>query len=75
MMLSHRIGNLCHINENGVMLPTTTLQEFYNLTWYIQHLIDENEYQYDDDEWTNRLSESNWMYHTNKQFMKYVNFT
>ena len=22
------IGNLCYINENGEMLPTTTLQEF-----------------------------------------------
>ena len=53
------IGNLCYINENGEMLPTTTLQEFYNLRWYIQHLIDENEYQYDGDEWTNPLSESN----------------
>ena len=44
------------------------MQEFYNLRWYIQHLIDENEYQYDDDEWTNP-------YRTNKHFMKYVNFT
>ena len=69
------IGNLCYINENGQMLPTTTLQEFYNLRWYIQHLIDENECQYDGDEWTNLLSESNWIYRTNKHFMKYVNFT
>ena len=53
------IGNLCYINEYGQLLPTTTLQEFYNLRWYIQHLIDENEYQYDDDEWTNPLGESN----------------
>ena len=67
------IGNLCHINENGELLPTTTLQEFYNLRWYIQHLIDE--YQYDDNEWTNPRSESNWIYNTNKHFMKYVNFT
>ena len=49
--------------------------QFYNLRWYIQHLIDENEYQYDDDEWTNPLSESTWIYETNKHFMKYVNFT
>ena len=69
------IGNLCYINENGEMLPTTTLQEFYNLRWYIQHLIDENEYQYDDDEWTNPLSERNWSYQANKTFIKYVNFT
>ena len=68
------IGNISYINENGHMLPTTTLQDFYNLRWYIQYLIDENEYQYDDDEWTNPLSESNWIYKTNKHFMKYVNF-
>ena len=69
------IGNSCYINDNGQMLPTTTLQEFYSLRWYIQHLIDENEYQYDGDEWTNPLSKSNWRFHTNKHFMKYVNFT
>ena len=69
------IGNLCYINENGEMLPATTLQELYNLRWYIQHLIDENEYQCDDNEWTNPLSESNSIYKTNKHFMKYVNFT
>ena len=51
------------------------LQEFYKLRWYIQHLIDENEYQYDDGEWANPLSESNWIYITNKHFMKYVIFT
>ena len=69
------IGNLCYINENGQMLPTTTLQEFYNIRWYIQHRIDQNEYQYDGDEWTNPLSESNWVFQTNKHFMKYVIFT
>ena len=68
-------GNLCYTNDNGQMLPTRTLQEFYNLRWYIQHLIDENEYQYDGDEWTNPLSESNWIYRTSKHFMKYVHFT
>ena len=67
------IGNLCYINVNGEMLPT--LQEFYNLRWYIQHLIDENEYQYDEDEWMNPLSESNSIYNTHKHFMKYVYFT
>ena len=39
------IGNLCYINENGEMVPTTTLQEFDYLRWYIQYLIDEDEYQ------------------------------
>ena len=51
------------------------MKEFYNLRWYIQHLIDEYEYQYGGNEWTNPLHESNWTYRTNKHFMKYVNFT
>ena len=51
------------------------MKEFYNLRWYIQHLVDLHEYQYGDNEWTNPLHESNWTYRTNKQFMKYVNFT
>ena len=50
------------------------MKQFFNLRWFIQHLIDENEYQYDDNEWTNPLSESNWTYQTNETFMKYVNF-
>ena len=68
-------GNLCFTNENSEKLYQTTMQELYNLRWYIQHLIDENEYQYDDDEWTNPLSESNWIFQTKKKFMKYVIFT
>ena len=51
------------------------MKEFFNLRWFIQHLINENKYQYDDNEWTNPLSESNWTYQTNETFMKYVNFT
>ena len=51
------------------------MKELFNLRWYIQHLVDECEYQYGDNEWTNPLHESNWTYRTNKQFMKYVNFT
>ena len=68
-------GNLCYINENGEKLNKKLIKEFFNLRWFIQHLIDENEYQYDDNEWTNPLSESNWTYQTNKTFIKYVNFT
>ena len=68
-------GNLCHFNENGEKLQRKLMKEFYNLRCHIQHLIDENEYQYDDDEWTNPLSESNWIYQTNKTLLKYVNFT
>ena len=68
-------GNFCYINENGEKLYRKLMKEFFNLRWYIQHLVDENEYQYDDNEWTNPLSENNWTHQTNKTFMKYVNFT
>ena len=68
-------GKLCYINENGEKLHRKLMKEFYNLRWYIQHLVDLHEYQYGDNEWTNPLHESNWTYITNKQFMKYVNFT
>ena len=68
-------GKLCYINENGEKLHRKLMKEFYNLRWYIQHLVDLHEYQYGDNEWTNPLHESNWTYRTNKQFMKYVNFT
>ena len=67
--------NLCYINQNGEKLHKKLMKLFFNLRWLIQHLIDENEYQYYDNEWTNPLSESNWTYQTNKTFMKYVNFT
>ena len=68
-------GNLCYINKNGEKLYRKLMKEFYNLRWFIQHLVDEYEYQYGDNQWTNPLHESNWTYRTNKQFMKYVNFT
>ena len=68
-------GKLCYINENGEKLYKKLMKEFFNLRWYIQHLVDEYEYQYGDNEWTNPLHESNWSYRTNKQFMKCVNFT
>ena len=67
-------GKLCYINENGEKLYRKLMKEFYNLRWYIQHLVDLHEYQYGDNEWTNPLHESNWTYRTHKQFMKYVNF-
>ena len=68
-------GKICYINENGEKLYRKLMKEFFNHRWYIQHLVDEYEYQYGDNEWTNPLHESNWTYRTNKQFMKYVNFT
>ena len=68
-------GKLCYINENGEKLYRKLMKEFYNLRWYIQHLVDLHEYQCNDNEWTNPLHDSNWTYRTNKQFMKYVKFT
>ena len=68
-------GKFCYINENGEKLYRKLMKQFFNLRWYIQHLVDEYEYQYGDNEWTNPLHESNWTNRTNKQFMKYVNFT
>ena len=68
-------GKFCYINEHDEKFHRKLMKEFFNLRWYIQHLIDEYEYQYGDNEWTNPLHESNWTYRTNKRFMKYVNFT
>ena len=68
-------GKFCYINENGEKLNRKLMKEFYNFRWYMQHLVDEYEYQYGDNEWTNPLHESNWTYRTKKQFMKFVNFT
>ena len=68
-------GKLCYINENGEKLYRKLMKEFYNLRWYIQHLVDLHEYHYGDNQWTNPLHESSWTYRTNKHFMKYVNFT
>ena len=68
-------GKFCYINENGEKLHRKLMKEFFNLRWFIQHLIDKNEYLDDGDEWTNPLSESNWIYQINRTFMKYVNST
>ena len=66
-------GNLCYSNDNGEKLHLIPMQELNDLRWFIQHLIDENEN--DNDLWTNPLFESNWIFQTNKKFMKYVIFT
>ena len=60
-------GNLSYINENGEILHLTPMHEFFNLRWYIQHLMDESE-----DETENPLSQQNWMKQTNRKFIKYV---
>ena len=72
-------GNLSYYKENGdsvvKMMSTTPLQMLENLRWYIQHLINESGYLYDDDESNYPLSEDKWMLQTHGKFMKYVLFT
>ena len=65
-------GNLCYTNDNGEKLHNIIMQELCNLRWYIQHL--ENEYQYDDDKWTNPLCESNWGFPNKQAFHEVCNF-
>ena len=60
-------GNLCYMNKHGDILPYTPMKKIFNLRWYIQHLMNENE-----DEAQNPLSEENWMKQSNCKFMKYV---
>ena len=48
------------------MMSSTSLQELENLRWYIQHLIRESGYLYDDDESNYPLSEDNWMLQTHE---------
>ena len=71
-------GNLSYYKENGdsvaKMMSTTPLQMLENIRWYIQHLINESGYLYDDDESNYRLSEDKWMLQTHGKFMKYVLF-
>ena len=54
------------------MMPTTPLKELYNLYRYIQHLILESEYDYDDDEFDNPLEEENWLLQTRGKYMKFA---
>ena len=39
-------GKFCHINENGEKLYRNLMKKFYNLRWYIQHLVAQHEYHY-----------------------------
>ena len=57
------------------MMSSTPLQMLENLRWYIQHLIHESGYLYDDDESNYPLSEDRWMLQTHGKFMKYELFT
>ena len=53
-------------------MPITTLKELYNLNRYIQHLILESEFEYDDEEFDNPLDKVNWLLQTRGKYMKFV---
>ena len=78
-LIPHGVGSLSFYQENGdsvvKMMSPTPLQELINLRWYIQHLIHESGYLYDDDESNYPLSEDKWMLQTHGKFMKYVFYT
>ena len=78
-LIPHGHGKLSFYKENGdslvKMMSPTPLQELINLRWYIQHLIHESGYLYDDDESIYPLSEDKWMLQTHGKFMKYVFYT
>ena len=64
-----------YTNDYGEKLHHTPIQGLNNLRWYIQHLIDESGYEYDDDDELNHpLSEDNWMLQEHWNFIKYVVF-
>ena len=78
-LIPHGVGNQSYYKENGdsvvKMMSPTPLQELINLRWYIQHLIHESGYLYDDNESNYPLSEDKWMLQTHGKFMKYVFYT
>ena len=78
-LIPHGCGHPSYYKENGdsvvKMMSPKPLQELINLRWYIQHLIHESGYLYDDDESNYPLSEDKWMLQTHGKFMKYVFFT
>ena len=72
-------GTLCHYKETAEaeetkLMPNTPLKELYNLYRYIQHLILESEFDYDDDEFDNPLDEGNWLLQTRGKYMKFVTY-
>ena len=78
-LIPHGAGKLSYYKENGdsavKMMSPTPLHELINLRWYIQHLIHESGYLYDDDESNYPLSEDKWMLQSHGKFMKYVFYT
>ena len=70
-------GTFCHYQETAEaeetkLMPNTPLKELYNLYRYIQHLILESEFDYDDDEFDDPLDEGNWLLQTRGKYMKFV---
>ena len=68
---------LCHYKETAEaeetkLMPNTPLREFYNLYRYIQHLILESKFDYDDEEFDNPLDEGNWLLQARGKYMKFV---
>ena len=58
--------------EETKPMPITPLKELINLYRYIQHLILESEFEYDDEEFDNPLDEANWLLQTRGKYMKFV---
>ena len=70
-------GTLCYYKEKAEseaahMMPTTLLNEFCNLWWYIQHLILESDCDYDDEDFDNPLDDDNWLLQSRGKYMKFV---
>ena len=70
-------GILCHYIERAeaeetIIMPNSPLKEIYNLYRYIQHLIVESQFNYDDEEFDNPLDEDNWLLLTRGKYMKFV---
>ena len=68
---------LCHYKETAEaeetkIMPNTLLKELCNLYRYIQHLILESEFNYDDEAFDNNLDEDNWLLQTRGKYMKFV---
>ena len=73
-------GSLCHYKdkaypENLIVMPTTPLQELYNLRRYITLVMNESDYDPDDPDFDHPLSEHDRLSQTRGKFMKYVIYT
>ena len=53
-------------------MPNTSLKELYNLYTYIQQLILESKFDYDDDEFDDPLDEHHWLLQTRGKYSKFI---